>query len=139
MLDIILVAAAMYVCPGDVYTDAPRPGCRPLQESGREGFSTIPEAPEFDSKSSVSTGEGGKVAKDEQHPVSGRFTRRMREVRRMGQTFYEIEQHRSTRSFTVRVRTMDQSQAGLWQQSASQLPVTIPSSVDRSSSVLEWG
>ena len=66
MLDIILVAAAMYVCPGDVYTDVPRPGCRPLQESGREGFSTIPEAPEFDSKSSVSTGEGGKVAKDEQ-------------------------------------------------------------------------
>jgi hypothetical protein len=34
---------------------------------------------------------------------------------------------------------MDQSQAGLWQQSASQLSVTIPSSVDRSSSVLEWG
>ena len=60
MLDIILVAAAMYVCPGDVYTDVPRPGCRPLQESGKEGFSTIPEAPEFDSKSSVSTGEGGK-------------------------------------------------------------------------------
>ena len=38
MLDIILVAAAMYVCPGDVYTDVPQAGCRPLQESGRESF-----------------------------------------------------------------------------------------------------
>lgn len=65
MLDIILIAAAMYVCPGDVYTDVPQQGCRPLQESGKEGFSSIPEAPEFDSKSSVSTGQGGKVAKDE--------------------------------------------------------------------------
>ena len=42
MLDIILFAAAMYVCPGDVYTDVPQAGCRPLQESGRESFSTIP-------------------------------------------------------------------------------------------------
>ena len=61
MLDIILVAAAMYVCPGDVYTDVPRPGCTPLQESGRETFSTIPETPEFNSKSPVSTGEGGRM------------------------------------------------------------------------------
>ncbi|HKT36685.1 MAG TPA: hypothetical protein VJR03_17800 [Nitrospira sp.] len=66
MLDIILLAAAMYVCPGDVYTDAPRAGCTPLQESGGESFSTIPEAPEFNSKSSVSTGEGGRMTKDRQ-------------------------------------------------------------------------
>lgn len=56
MLDVILVAAAMYVCPGDVYTDVPRPGCTPLQESRKEGFSTIPEAPEFNSKMSVPSG-----------------------------------------------------------------------------------
>jgi hypothetical protein len=104
MLDIILVAAAMYVCPGDVYTDVPRPGCRPLQESGREGFSTIPEAPDWRRRESRRA-----------NPVSGRIARRMREVRRMGQTFYEIEQHWSPRSFTIRVRTMDQSQASLWQ------------------------
>ncbi len=66
MLDIILVAAAMYVCPGDVYTDTPRAGCTPLQESGKESFSTIPEAPEFNSKSPVPTGEGGKGMKDGQ-------------------------------------------------------------------------
>ena len=50
MLEIIVFAAALYVCPGDVYSDTPRPGCHPLQESGKEGFSTIPEAPEFNSK-----------------------------------------------------------------------------------------
>jgi hypothetical protein len=64
MLDIILVAAAMYVCPGDVYTDQPRPGCTPLQESGKEGFSTIPEAPEFNSKPSVSSSGTGTAMKD---------------------------------------------------------------------------
>ena len=64
MLDIILIAAAMYVCPGDVYTDVPRPGCTPLQESGKESFSTIPEAPEFNSKSSVSAGESGRATND---------------------------------------------------------------------------
>jgi hypothetical protein len=64
MLDIILVAAAMYVCPGEVYTDVPRAGCKPLQESGRESFSTIPEAPEFNSKSPASTGEASTVMKD---------------------------------------------------------------------------
>lgn len=50
MLNIIVVAAALYICPGDVYSDTPRSGCHPLQESGKEGFSTIPEAPEFNSK-----------------------------------------------------------------------------------------
>lgn len=66
MLDIILVAAAMYVCPGDVYTDAPRPGCTPVQESGKESFSTIPEAPEFNSKSPVPSGGAGTGMKDGQ-------------------------------------------------------------------------
>jgi hypothetical protein len=66
MLDVILIAAAMYVCPGDVYTDTPRPGCTPLQESGKEGFSTIPEAPEFNTKSPVASGDSGKTVKDAQ-------------------------------------------------------------------------
>ena len=66
MLDVILIAAAMYVCPGDVYTDTPRPGCTPLQESGKEGFSTIPEAPEFNSKSSIASGDSGKIVKEGQ-------------------------------------------------------------------------
>ena len=66
MLDIILVAAAMYVCPGDVYTDVPRPGCTPLQESGKEGFSTIPEAPEFNGKSSAPSGGGTTPMKEGQ-------------------------------------------------------------------------
>ncbi len=53
MLETIVIAAALYVCPGDVYSDQPRPGCHPLQQSDKEGFSTIPEAPEFNSKSPV--------------------------------------------------------------------------------------
>jgi len=50
LLGAILVAAALYVCPGDIYTDQPRQGCHLLQESSKEGFGKIPEAPEFDSK-----------------------------------------------------------------------------------------
>lgn len=65
MLDIIVVAAAMYVCPGDVYTDVPKAGCRPVVESNKEGFSTIPEAPEFNSKMPApATGDAGKAMKD---------------------------------------------------------------------------
>ncbi len=51
LLDAILVAAALYACPGDVYSDQPREGCHLIQESNKEGFSQIPEAPEFNSKS----------------------------------------------------------------------------------------
>jgi hypothetical protein len=50
LLGAILVAAALYVCPGDIYTDQPREGCQPMQDSNKEGFSKVPEAPEFDSK-----------------------------------------------------------------------------------------
>ena len=66
MLDVILVAAAMYVCPGDVYTDVARPGCTLLQESGKEGFSTIPEAPEFNGRAAAPVGGAGTVMKDAQ-------------------------------------------------------------------------
>ncbi|MEP6935429.1 MAG: hypothetical protein ABI988_16075 [Nitrospirota bacterium] len=51
LLDAILVAAALYVCPGDVYSDQPREGCHPMQDSNKEGFSQIQEAPEFNPKS----------------------------------------------------------------------------------------
>ena len=50
LFEAILVAAWLYVCPGDIYTDQPRQGCHPLQDSSKEGFSKVPEAPEFDSK-----------------------------------------------------------------------------------------
>ena len=65
MLETIVIAAALYVCPGDVYSDTPRAGCHPLQESNKEGFSTIPEAPEFNSKMPASAqGDAGKAMKD---------------------------------------------------------------------------
>jgi hypothetical protein len=65
MLETIAIAAALYVCPGEIYTDTPKAGCQPIQESNKEGFSTIPEAPEFNSKSSApATGDAGKAMRD---------------------------------------------------------------------------
>ena len=64
MLETIVVAAALFVCPGGVYTDTPKAGCQPLQESNKEGFSTIQEAPEFNSKSStLAMGDAERPAK----------------------------------------------------------------------------
>jgi len=67
MLETIVIATALFVCPGDVYSDTPRAGCHPLQESNKEGFSTIKEAPEFDSKMPTPTESGaGKATRDSQ-------------------------------------------------------------------------
>jgi hypothetical protein len=66
LLDAILVAA-LYVCPGDVYTDQPREGCNPVQDSTKEGFSRTPEAPEFDQKSPAPVAiESGGSSKETQ-------------------------------------------------------------------------
>ena len=70
MLETIIIAAAMYVCPGDVYTDQPRTGCQPVKESNKEGFSTIPEAPEFNSQfPSSGASDSGKTSRDVQSRV----------------------------------------------------------------------
>ena len=67
MLEIIVVAAALYVCPGEVYSDTPRAGCHLLQESNKEGFSTIPEAPEFNSKMPTpAASDAGRASRDSQ-------------------------------------------------------------------------
>jgi hypothetical protein len=47
MLSALILGTTLWVCPGDVYTDQPRPGCTPFQQSDREGFGTAPSpAPE---------------------------------------------------------------------------------------------
>jgi hypothetical protein len=67
MLEAIVIAAALYVCPGDVYSDTPRAGCQPLQESNKEGFSTIQEAPELNSKMpKPESGDAGRASRDSQ-------------------------------------------------------------------------
>ena len=67
MLEAIVLAGTLFVCPGDVYSDTPRAGCHPLQDSSKEGFSTVKEAPEFDSKPPMPTeGNTGKASKDSQ-------------------------------------------------------------------------
>ncbi|MBM4123366.1 MAG: hypothetical protein FJ246_00185 [Nitrospira sp.] len=43
MLDLVVLATTLWVCPGDVYSNEPREGCRPFHESNQEGFSTVPE------------------------------------------------------------------------------------------------
>ena len=67
LLDAILVATALYICPGDVYSDQPREGCRPMQDSNKEGFSQIPEAPEFNSKfPAPAAADAGAASRDTQ-------------------------------------------------------------------------
>ena len=67
MLEIIVVAATLYVCPGEVYTDVPRAGCQPVQESDRSEISTVQEAPEFNLKSAAPHSDDmGKGAGDSQ-------------------------------------------------------------------------
>ena len=66
MLEIIVVAAALYVCPGEVYTDTPKAGCHQIRESDKEGFSTIPEAPEFNSKSPIPEADSRRSMNDSQ-------------------------------------------------------------------------
>ena len=106
MLDIILVAAAMYVCSGDVYTDAPRPGCTPLQESGKESFSTIPEAPEFNSKSSVPSGGAGTGMKDGQSMLPAASAEEC--------AMYEEWVKLSTKSSTLGARDLSTSEFERW-------------------------
>jgi hypothetical protein len=106
MLDIILVAAAMYVCPGEVYTDVPRAGCRPLQESGKEGFSTISEAPEFNSKSPVPSGESRKVVKDGQQTLPAATPEEC--------AMYEEWVKLSTKSSSIGARDLSPSEFERW-------------------------
>lgn len=47
MTSVVVLAATLWVCPGDVYSNEPKEGCTPFQESNKEGFSTVPE-PRFE-------------------------------------------------------------------------------------------
>jgi hypothetical protein len=106
MLDIIVVAAAMYVCPGEVYTDVARAGCKPIQESGKEGFSTISEAPEFNSKAPVETGEAGKGMKDGQSRVPAASAEEC--------AMYEEWVRLSTKSSSIGARDLSPSEFERW-------------------------
>lgn len=46
MVGMIVLAAALYVCPGDVYTDRPGEGCKPFKKTGQQGFSAMGDVPE---------------------------------------------------------------------------------------------
>lgn len=47
MISAVVLAATLWVCPGNVYSNEPKEGCKPFHESNKEAFSTVPE-PRFD-------------------------------------------------------------------------------------------
>ena len=47
MISMVVLAATLWVCPGNVYSNEPKEGCKPFHESNKEGFSTVPE-PRFE-------------------------------------------------------------------------------------------
>lgn len=47
MVSLVVLAATLWICPGNVYSNEPKEGCKPFHESNKEGFSTVPE-PRFD-------------------------------------------------------------------------------------------
>jgi len=47
MLTLAVLATTLWLCPGDVYSNEQKPGCKPFHESNKEGFSTVPE-PRFE-------------------------------------------------------------------------------------------
>jgi hypothetical protein len=106
MLDIMLLAAAMYLCPGDVYTDVPRQGCTPLQETGRESFSTIPEAPEFNSQFPASPGESSQGMKDGQAKLPAASAEEC--------AMYEEWVKLSTKSSSIGARDLSTSEFERW-------------------------
>ncbi len=55
MLSMVVLAATMYVCPGNVFSDVEKPGCKPfVEEHGTVNVEpTMPK--EFDPKSSSSS------------------------------------------------------------------------------------
>ena len=55
MLNLVILATALWVCPGEVYTDQPRAGCKPFQPSDREGFGTVQTPPQESSQTGSSS------------------------------------------------------------------------------------
>ena len=57
MLNLVVLATALWVCPGDVYVNEPKPGCKPFHQSEKEGFSSVPE-PKEDASEGKPQGRG---------------------------------------------------------------------------------
>lgn len=54
MVSMVVLAATLWICPGNVYSNEPKEGCKPFHESNKEGFSTVPE-PRFDAAPAEAT------------------------------------------------------------------------------------
>ena len=107
LLDAILVAAALYVCPGDVYTDQLREGCQPLQDSSKEGFSRVSEAPEFDSKlPAPATADGGLKSSSAQPRLPAASAKEC--------AMYEEWVNLSTKSSSIGARSLSTAEFQRW-------------------------
>ena len=126
MLETIVVAAALFVCPGGVYTDTPRAGCHPASgvRQGRLQHDSGGAGVQFEIASSRD-GRCRKTDEGDAIPPSRGISPGMCDVRGMGQIVHQVEQHWSPRSLTGRIRTVDKSKTGLREQPASQLSVTV--------------
>jgi len=68
MLNLVILATTLWVCPGEVYTDQPRAGCKPFQPSAREGFGTV-QSPAHESPSGSPSATSQPTVIIEQAPV----------------------------------------------------------------------
>ena len=69
MLNLVILATALWVCPGEVYTNEPRDGCKPFHQSNREGFSVMPQNP-HEPAAGTSTHDPASTVIIEQVPAS---------------------------------------------------------------------
>jgi len=107
MLEIIVAAATLYVCPGEVYTDAPRAGCHPVQESDKVEFNTVPEAPEFNSKSAAPLkADTGRASMDTQSRIPAASAEEC--------TMYEEWVKLSTKSGSLGARDLSPAEYERW-------------------------
>jgi hypothetical protein len=58
----VILATALWVCPGNVFSNEPREGCKPFHESRKEGVTVIPEAEGFSKDPNARVETGGEAA-----------------------------------------------------------------------------
>jgi len=71
MLSVVVLAATLWVCPGNVYSNEPKEGCKPFNESNKEGFSTVPE-PRFETAPSETNPPAPSQPQTQPEPSSTR-------------------------------------------------------------------
>ena len=107
MLATIVIPGALFVCPGDAYSDTPRDARHPLQDSNKEGFSTIKETPEFDSKMPApAADDNGRASKNSQSRIPAASEKEC--------AMYEEWVNLSTKSSSIGARDLSPGEFERW-------------------------